>query len=138
LLLPFLFMLFLLADSTRSKLTTIPERQRVSVNSMLAGCTHTRLPRMSFARHSCAPASFATVPLATREYLTALDGRAMCATLGYSAASRSALSSAGSPACTFSSGAEARCPTWTSPADVSAEMRSLRRTPISRIVVADM
>lgn len=135
----FLLLLFLLAVSTRSKLTTMPERQCVSANSMLAGCTHTRAPRMSVARHSCAPASRATVPLAMRENLTACRGSATRATCGYNAARRSALSSAGSPACTFNSGAaEVRCPTWTSPADVRAESKSLRRTLMSRIVVVEM
>ena len=127
-----------MAVSTRSKLTTMPERQRVSANCTLAGCTHTRAPRMSVARHSCAPASRATAPPAVRVNLTAWRGRATRATRGYSAASRSALSSAGSRACALSSADEAGCPAWTSPAEASAESRSLRRTLMSRIVVAEM
>jgi hypothetical protein len=57
-------------------------------------------------------------------------GSAMRATRGYSAASRRALSSSGSDACFGADG--------TSPADWSAERRSLRRTVMSRIVVAEM
>lgn len=130
----------LVAVSTRSKLTTMPERQRVSANCTLAGCTHTRAPRMSVARHSCAPASRSTAPLARRANFTAWRGRATRDTRGHSAASRSALSSAGSPACALSSGAEAEAGSlaWTSPAVASAERRSFRRTLMSRIVVVEM
>ena len=128
----------LVAVSTRSKLTTMPERQRVSANCTLAGCTHTRAPRMSVARHSCAPASRSTAPLARRANFTAWRGRATRATRGYSAASRSALSSAGSPACALSSVAEAGWLAWTSPAEASAERRSFRRALMSRIVVVEM
>ena len=120
-----------LAVSTRRKLTTTPERQRVSANITLAGCTHTRAPRMSVTRHSRATASRSTAPLAPCVYLTAWRGNAMRATRGYSAARRRALSSSCSRACAFGAGG-------TSPADWSAERRSLRRTLMSRIVVAEM
>jgi hypothetical protein len=76
---------------------------------------------MSIARHSRAPASFATVSLVVCEYLTTLGGRAICATLGYSATSKSALSSAVHPHVCSTRRADAHHSTSTSPADVSAE-----------------